>query len=614
MKRIGMGAAAWLAVLGSDGMAQQRPPVDAPVRYEIGFPDAAHHEARITAIWRGVPAGPLRVQMSRSSPGRYALHEFAKNVYDVSATDGAGRALPLDRSDPYGWTVSSGHDGIVRVSYTLFGDRGDGTYAQIDATHAHLNMPATILWAVGYDDAPIELRFTPADAAWKVTTSLPEAGAPFSYRACNLQALMDSPVELSDHLVRAWPVSDGERRYTIRLAVHHSGDAAAVDRLAGQVKALIQQHHALFGEWPRFDDGTYTFIADYLPQISGDGMEHRNSTIVTGSAPLDGTNADQLDTIAHEFIHAWNVERLRPAGLEPFDFIRANTTPSLWLAEGFTSYLGPLMLRRAGLTKDDAFLATLSPMVDLIENAPARAIAGPREMSIRAPFADAATSIDPVSPRVYVSYYPYGAVIALALDLSIRQRFPGKSLDDYMRSLWRIYGRTERPYHPDDLRAALAEVTGDRAFAERFFATAIAGHALPDLAPLLAQAGFVLAPAAPQAGWLGARRVSVAGRTVTLAEAPSPGSPLYLAGLDRGDRIVSIDNATVSSAAAWNTRLSRLSPGTTISVRFVQRGREGSARLVAIADPTLRITRIEAHGGTLSPAQEAFRREWLSAK
>ncbi|MBY0300959.1 MULTISPECIES: M61 family metallopeptidase [Sphingomonas] len=585
---------------------------DAPVRYDISFPDAAHHQARIVATWRGVPAGPLRVQMSRSSPGRYALHEFAKNVYAVSATDGAGRALPLTRTDPYGWSVA-GHDGTVRITYTLYGDRGDGTYAQIDTTHAHLNMPATILWATGYDDRPIDLTFTPAAPDWTVATQLATTNTPGRYRAANLQYLMDSPTELSRHDVREWQVGDGADRYTIRLAVHHPGTPADVDRFAEQVKALIPQHRALFGEWPRFDHGSYTFIADYMPQASGDGMEHRNSTIVTGTAPLDGSNAAQLGTVAHEFVHAWNVERLRPAELEPFDFTRANPTPSLWFAEGFTQYYGPLLIRRAGLSTTDAWLADMSQTLDYVVNAPARQLAGPMEMSLRAPFADAATSIDPVSPNVFLSYYPYGAVVALALDLSLRRQFPKLTLDDYMRLLWRTHGRTEKPYVTADLRSALAQLTGDAAFAHRFFAQTVEGHALPDMAPLLAQAGLLLRPAHPARGWIGTRAANAtpAGEVV-LAAAPPPGSPLYGAGADKGDRIVALGTTPLATVADWDAALARLAPGSDVAVRFVPRdGRERQATLRVRPDPTLEVVRAEAAGIPLTAGQRRFRNAWL---
>ena len=116
-----------------------------PVEYEVFFPNVMHHEAEIRVTFRGVN-GPLDVRMSRSSPGRYALHEFGKNVYNVSAFDQNFNDLQIERPDPYTWTVRR-HSGTVVFNYTLFADRGGGTYAQIDETHAHLNMPATFMWA-----------------------------------------------------------------------------------------------------------------------------------------------------------------------------------------------------------------------------------------------------------------------------------------------------------------------------------------------------------------------------------------------------------------------------------------------------------------------------------
>jgi predicted metalloprotease with PDZ domain len=184
------------------GAAAQDPGANAPTQYEVSFDNARHHEAQIVATYRGVPKGPLKVRMSRSSPGRYAIHEFAKNVYQVSAVDGAGKPLKVERSEPYGWTVV-GHDGTVRVSYTLYADRGDGTYSQVDTTHAHLNMPATFLWAEGYDAKPIRVTFKRADPSWKIATQLPAVAGPKdangadAYWAPNLQYFMDSPTEIS---------------------------------------------------------------------------------------------------------------------------------------------------------------------------------------------------------------------------------------------------------------------------------------------------------------------------------------------------------------------------------------------------------------------------------
>ncbi len=286
--------------------------------------------------------------MSRSSPGRYALHEFAKNVYAVHAVDGAGRTLAVTRPDPSQWDVA-GHDGTVRVTYTLFGDRGDGTYAQIDESHAHLNMPAVFMWARGLDGRPIRVTFRiPDGSGWKIATQLFPTTDPLTFTAPGLQYFMDSPTELSAFSLREWPVTSGGRTATIRLAVHHLGDEADVDRFAAMARAVVPQAVAVFGEAPAFDTGSYTFIACYLPWAADDGMEHRNSTFLTEPATLRDDAPGLLGTVSHEFFHAWSVERLRPRALEPFDFERANMSGELWFAEGFTSYYGPAAHRPRG--------------------------------------------------------------------------------------------------------------------------------------------------------------------------------------------------------------------------------------------------------------------------
>lgn len=579
--------------------------------YEISFDNAVHHEARITVTYRDVGTAPVRFQMSRSSPGRYAIHEFGKNVYSVSAVDGQGRALAVERTDPYGWTVP-GHDGTVSLSYTLFGDRSDGTYSQIDATHAHLNMPATLVWATGFDDRPATVRFRLFSPDWTIATQLQPQADPNTFSAPNLQYLMDSPTELSDHMVREWTVDDAGTPRTVRIAAHHAGTEAEMDIFAERARRIVDAQIAVFGDVPDYDFGTYTFIADYLPWVSGDGMEHRNSTIINDTRSFAQADFDQLGTLSHEFFHSWNVERIRPDELEPFDFTRANPTPSLWFAEGFTSYYGPLAMRRAGVSKVDDFLGEMGGQLNFVQNASGRRYGSPQEMSLRAPFVDAATAIDPTNANIFVSYYPYGAVIAFGLDLTLRQRFPGKTLDDLMREMWRAHGVTERPYAPADIEAALAHVTGDPAFAADVFDRQIRGSELPDFGPLLAQAGIVIRPVNPTAAWAGNLRFPAAG-PVIIPAALAPGTPLYEAGLDRGDQIVAVGETTIAGGADWTAALAAARPGDALPIRFLQRGMERSATLRLVADPSFRLLRAEADGGAVTPAQMAFRQAWLGA-
>ena len=606
-------------LFATTALAQQAkdPGPNAPVSYELSFDNAAHREARIAVTYRDLKPGAVEFRMARSSPGRYAIHEFAKNVYSVSAKDGAGRDLNIDRSDPYSWRVS-GHDGTVTFAYTLYGDRGDGTYSQIDQTHAHLNMPATLIWAKGYDDRPIRVTFRPADPSWKIATQLaPVGGSATTFWAPHLQYLLDSPTELSDHHLREWTINSGGKTQTIRLAVHSADTPETVDAYAEKAKKVVAEQIRIFGTAPTFDFGTYTFIADYVPQISGDGMEHRNSTIISQPRTLAAGKFAQLGTLSHEFIHAWNVERLRPAELEPFDFTQADPSPSLWFAEGFTQYYGPLAILRAKEATLDATLAGLAATLDHIVNNSARRYGSPQEMSLRAPFVDAATSIDPVNERIFASYYPYGAVVALALDLTLRQRF-GSDLDAYMRHLWKRHGEAQsnyapaKPYTTADLEAGLAELTRDPAFAKQFFDAHIRGSALPDFAPLLAQAGLVLRPADATKAWVGAANVSGCGDDpVRLAEIPVPGSPLYAAGLDRGDTIVAVDGHAIAEPADWRSALAAMKPGQPVTIVYTNRTVACSATITPVADPKLTIVPLEKADGKPSKAQTAFRRAWL---
>lgn len=586
------------------------------VRYAAAFPDAAHHEAAITVTFPATGHDTLDVRMSRSSPGRYAVHEFAKNVYGVRATDGAGRALPIVRRDPYRWLVT-GHDGTVVFHYTLFADRADGTYSQVDESHAHLNAPATWAWAAGLETNPIAVRFAvPEGSRWRAATQLVPTGDPLAFAAPHLQYFMDSPVELSDHALRSWTIAGpGGRVDTIRLAVHHQGTDAEVDAYAEMAKQVVAEQVALFGETARYDHGTYTFIADYLPWASGDGMEHRNSTILSSSASLARAMPGLLGTLSHEFFHSWNVERIRPAMLEPFRFFEATPSDALWFAEGFTSYFDDLFIRRAGLLTDEQYIRGLGGTVNAVTNTTARRYGGPMEMSIRAPFVDAATAIDPTNfGNTFLSYYTWGAGVGLALDLAIRGRFPGRSLDGYMRQMWQRYGagaryEVPRPYTVDDLERELGAYTGDAAWARDFFARHVRRGDAPDYPALLAQAGIAVRPANPGDAWLGQVFLEYGADGATVESYSQVGSPLHRAGIARGDRIRSIGGIAVTSDTAWRGILAARQPGEEAAIIFDRRGAERRGTIRFAADP--RVVTVPMESAT--PEQMAFRRAWLGS-
>ncbi len=582
------------------------------VEYDLTFDNAVHHEARITATFTDITDDTLELRMSRSSPGRYALHEFSKNVYNVWVVNGEGEPLTVTRPDPYQWNVSD-HGGTVSVTYTLYADRAGGTYSGIDLTHAHLNMPATFMWARGFDKRPVRVTFSPADPSWKVATQLVPTSDPMVFTAPDLQYFLDSPTELSDFSLRSWQVESDGNAYTLRLAVHHEGSEEDVDKFAAMARKVVTEQGKIFGAFPEFDYGTYTFIADYLPYVSGDGMEHRNSTILTNSQSFVEADFSQLGTLSHEFMHAWNVERIRPVSLEPFNFERVNMSSELWFAEGFTSYYGVLAMRRAGETGNEQFLAALSNWIDTVVNAPGQKLASPSAMSRQAAFVDAASAIDPTNfDNTFVSYYTYGAALGVALDLMLRERFDGISLDSLMQQMWKVHGVPERPYTQQDIQVALATVTGNERFAAEFFANYIDDNSVPDFAALLANAGFVLQAANPDKASLGPVSLEFEGKDAIIASNTHSGSPLYTAGLDRGDQIIAVDRLNITSEERWQDALQRYRPGDTASIRFLQRGYERSAEISFIEDPAITIGSDESTGKTLDSAADNFRSAWLS--
>ncbi len=617
----------WIVVVGLALVCATSVQAQAPVSYRVSFPAAEHRWMQVEVTFPAVPPGPLQVRMSRTSPGRYALHEFAKNVFDVHVRDGKGTALTPTRPNLHQWDVE-GHDGTVIVSYRVYGDRTDGTYLSVDAAHAHLNMPAALMWARGLQTRAARVTFElPTGRSWRVATQLLPTNDPQTFTAPNLQYLMDSPTELSAFTLRTFTV-EGSAPATFRIALHHDGTDADADAFARDVQRIAREELQIFGEFPRFEPGFYTFLSDYLPWVNGDGMEHRNSTVLTSNGALRNPAQRKgiLRTVAHELFHCWNMERIRARALEPFDFEEADVSGELWLGEGFTSYYDNLIVHRAGLQPLEDTLAELARVIDTVTESPGRRIRSAEEMSRLAPFVDAAVSIDRTSwPNTFLSYYTWGSAIALGLDLSLREQSSGRvTLDDFMRTLWTKYGAPGQkepglvatPYTMQDIETRLGEVAANDQFAADFFKRYVLGHEVPDYARLLGRAGFVARPrAAGKASVGGAALSFTGGGGARVSALVAFDSPLYKAGVEQDDQIVSVDEAQLATQQALDEILARHEPGDQVKIRFVRRsGETVDGTLLLEEDPRIEIVPVEQNGGTLSPEQKRVRDEWLGTK
>src|SRR6185312_4897348 len=601
--------------------------VQKAIFYKVSFPNAVHHEAEIVMTIPQSPSRAFRVRMSRSSAGRYATHEFGKNVYNVTATDVSGSPIALKQVEGDVYEVGNDHPETVLIHYTLFGNWTDGTYASIDPSHAHLNMQAVFMWVPGLEKRPGKFEFNDLDKyGWKVATQLKNEGANI-YSAPDMQYMMDSPTELSDFKETSWMVTNTNgKKEKINLTVHSDDPQPVIDNFGKLVQKMVLEEKAVFGELPTYDYGEYTFLDDVYPTTSGDGMEHRNSTcIVQPINKVEGNEVRLLSTFSHEYFHSWNVKRIRPKSLEPFNFEHANMSGELWFAEGFTQYYGELLLERSGFHTVDEYARTISGLVNSVLNTPGAKDYTPVQASKHSVFADAGVSIDPNNDNnIFTSYYFYGGATALALDLRLRSEF-NLTLDDYMREVWLNRGKVMKPYTIPDLQSDLGKVTRNPKFAADFFNRYIYGTEKNNYEALLARAGLLLRKAEPGKAWAGPLTVSPgrgrAGMARTAGDDGLPiqsstvmGTPIYKAGLDAGDIIMKADGKEVKNAQAFEEIVAGKNIGDKIVVNYKNRTGDHETTIVLEENPYLEVVTYEKAGKALTADQQTFRNNWLSSK
>jgi predicted metalloprotease with PDZ domain len=585
------------------------------VSYIVSFPNLAHHEAQVELIVSDLINRTATFRMSRSSPGRYATHEFGKNIYDVHALDQNGKPLTITRTDGDVYEVAH-HNGYIRVQYTLYGNYADGTYVGLDPDGVHLNMPGAFLWMKGVENSAITIHFNvPAEWHWTIATQLMPTSDSLTFLARNFQYFMDCPTKIGPLHYRKWEVKNPDGKvYSFRIALDGGNDDTAFTNFAEKVERIVAQAQAVYGETPTYDYLTYTFLASINPYVHGDGMEHRNSTMI--SIPVAFRNDDRLlEVFAHEFFHCWNVKRIRPRTLEPFNFEKSDMSYELWFAEGFTQYYGGLLEERAGFVKDTDYVKrTVAGLIRVKTNTPGARLYSPVQASEEAVFTDAGVSIDKTNfPNIFASYYPYGGSLALALDLTLRTKY-GKTLDDYMTAAWKKFGKPEIPYNVAGLQDVLANLTGDKKFADSWFAHYIYGHDSIDYNSLLAPAGFLVGHAEEGKLWIGNTTDWVEKEGLIIGSNTLRGTPVYDAGLDITDKILGIDNQDTRTITDLNAVLSHLHAGTAVEIRYLHHGVERKSTIKPVENPTVAVQTFEQAGRPLTPAIEQFRKNWLGAK
>jgi predicted metalloprotease with PDZ domain len=485
----------------------------APVHYRVEMPDLHTHLYQVT-LTVPEPDALQRLTLPAWIPGSYLIREFAKNLQGLQARQGR-RALEVLQTGKSSWEVACKAGQPLQLAYTVYANDASVRTAWLEPSRGFFNGTSLCLRAEGHTQGPhaLEIRAPKARPAWSVATGLTallvNAQGFGTYQAADYDELADCPFELGAFWSGTFKACGVPHRFVV------AGATPAFDgaRLLADTKKICETSIRFWHGGRKPPHKSYVFMLNAVDDSYG-GLEHRNSTALIcgrrdlprlGEAKTSDGYTTLLGLISHEYFHTWNVKRLRPAEFARYDYAQENYTRLLWFFEGFTSYYDDLLLRRAGLIDDALYLKLLNKTLNQVLQTPGRAVQSVAQASF-----DAWVKYyrqDENTPNATVSYYTKGALVALCLDLTLRQE-GHTSLDAVMRALWT---RCQAgPMREDDLLAVLSEL-GGRDFS-RELADWVHGTADLPLKALLERHGVgVHEDAAQPAQRLGLRVAETAG-------------------------------------------------------------------------------------------------------
>jgi predicted metalloprotease with PDZ domain len=554
---------------------------------------------------------PLQFQMAKWSPGRYAVFDFAKNVQEFRAN------APVTRVNADTWSVLPQGKTTINVSYKVFANDLSGTFSQLDNRHGNYNGGSIFMYVVDHKPDPVKLTIQPP-AGWRIVNGRTDRPGQTEWRFSNWDIMIDTPTEIAPDWTLDDFTVDGKKYHVMVHSFGPEGGRRAA--LVKDIEKIVRAEVAMWGP-PEFEE--YTFLIHFAADDhSGDGMEHLTSTqiIQPGALGEPGVYARTLGTVSHEFFHVWNVKRLRPLELGPWDFSRPLATRGLWVAEGFTNYYGHLMLRRAGLWDDRQFLKTEAETIDRIESAQGSRLMSAEESSLSAPYIDGAPHEQLVNlPNTAISYYPKGELIGMVMDLLVRGRTKGKaSLDDIMRDMYEefyvkspnmTYYLRGRGYQTEDLEQVASRRAGFDL--SDFFKRHVRSVEVLPYEEAFAYVGLRLVKTQSEEPFDAGLSLEFEGPRQAKIENVRNNSPAENAGLQTNDEIVSLAGKAVTRDT-WRQTLARFKPGDSVPIS-VKRDRRTIKANIVLGQPERFDYRIEEKVDATAE-QKQLRAAWLSGK
>jgi predicted metalloprotease with PDZ domain len=539
-----------------------------PIRYTLRFPAPQTHYVEVEATFPAAGQPQVDLMMAVWTPGSYLVREYERNVENISAKARDGGALPIEKTIKNRWRVRTNGAPAIVVSYRVYSREMGVRSNWVEDGFAMLNGAPTFITLADLRPRAHDVHVELPQAWRRVMTAMPDApGANgVDFRAPDYDTLVDSPMVLGNPAVYEFTV-DGKKHYLVNAGEGGVWDGASIAR---DLEKIVQQARTLWGSLP-YDK--YLFLN--MITESGGGIEHKGSTMLMSSRWATRTRRGYLGFLrlaSHEYFHAWNVKRLRPVELGPFDYEHEVYPKGLWVSEGFTDYYGALQLYRANLQTRDEFFEELGGFIQSLQNTPGRLTRSVEMASFDAWIKEYRPDENSVNSTI--SYYTKGSVIAFVLDAKIRTATNGaKTLDDLMRTMYQRYSGA-RGFTEDQFRAAAQEIAGMDLSA--WFTKTLQTTEELDYTEALDWFGvrFLAHDKPTGKAWLGATMRTDPARDVrpdreVIAQVRR-GTPAYDAGLDAEDEIVGIGDFRIHPGQLA-ARLEQYKPGDRISVLISRR-------------------------------------------
>jgi predicted metalloprotease with PDZ domain len=570
------------------------------VEYRIDLSERHAHLVTVEARFP-VAGGDLDLKLPVWTPGSYLVREFERHIQDVTAQSSEAKPLAVRKVDKSTWRVDArGATGVV-VRYRVYANDLTVRSSHLDDSHGFLNGATMFLYAD--QAAPARVTVVPP-AGWHVTVGLDEE-EPNTFVARDYDELVDSPFEIGTHELIEFTAQGKPHR----LAIWGKASVSREELIADFIK-IIDTAAALFGDGVPYDD--YTFILMLSPNQYG-GLEHARSCALL-SSPFTfhprKKYEEFLELVAHEFFHLWNVKRIHPDALGPFDYQREAYTRSLWVMEGVTSYYDRHLLVRGGLQKPEKYLEKLAEEIAKIAGIPGR-----KRQSLEESSFDAWIKLyrpDENSVNSTISYYLKGGVVALLLDLEIRARTGGeRSLDDFMRLLWQRFGKAGKGFTDASVQALAEEASGLPL--GPFFDRHVRGRDEVDAERILGTVGLQLSVEGgdddeAKEPWLGIN-TREDGDSLMVASVID-GGPGVASGLYANDELLALDGFRVDNSSLKD-RLAAKKPGDRVTFTIFRRDELRTVDVTLAEKPADKLKITPAPDAT--DAQKALYQAWMRA-